>query len=458
MRDPDRVSFWFDSLDEVDAPRPPLPGPRDVDVAIVGGGYTGLWTAYYLKRADPSLRIAVLEAEFCGFGASGRNGGWCSALFAGAREKSARRYGRSAAVAMQRAMFETVDEVGQVLDVERIDADWHKGGTLTLATTPAQETRLREELDEDRAWGFGEDDYEWLDAAEATARIAATGVRGGTYTPHCARIHPAKLVRALASAVESSGVEVHEGTRATAIEPGRVATFFGDVKAEVVVCATEGYTARLPSRRRAILPLYSLMIATEPLPAPFWDEVGWEGRETMNDGRHLIIYAQRTADDRIAFGGRGAPYHFGSRVEDSYDRVPRVFDLLQHSLVGLFPQAAGARITHTWGGPIGVPRDWYTSVRFDRASGMAWAGGYVGDGVSTTNLAGRTLTDLILGRASELTRLPWVGHRSRSWEPEPLRWVGVNLGRILATGADREEQRTGRPARLGRVVGWLTGH
>jgi glycine/D-amino acid oxidase-like deaminating enzyme len=458
MRDVDRISFWLDDLDEVIKPRSPLPGPIDVDVAIVGGGYTGLWTAYYLKRADPSLRIAVLEAQFCGFGASGRNGGWCSALFAGAREKSARHHGRPAAAAMQRAMFETVDEVGRVVEVEGIDADWHQGGTLTLATTPAQETRLRAELADERAWGFGDDDYVWLDASEATARIAAAGVRGGIFTPHCARIHPAKLVRGLARGIESSGVALYEQTRATSIEPGRVATFFGDVKAEVVVCATEGYTARLPHRRRAILPLYSLMIATEPLPAPFWEKIGWSQRETMNDGRHLIIYSQRTADDRIAFGGRGAPYHFGSRIADSYDRVPRVFELLHHSLVGLFPQAADARITHSWGGPIGVPRDWYSSVRFDRASGMAWAGGYVGDGVSTTNLAGRTLTDLILGRASEIARLPWVGHRSREWEPEPLRWVGVNLGRILAAGADREEQRTGRPARLGRVVKWLTGH
>lgn len=452
------ISFWFDDLDEVVVPRPPLPGPIDVDVAIVGGGYTGLWTAYYLKRAEPSLRIAVLEAQFCGYGASGRNGGWCSALFAGAREKSARHHGRAAAVEMQRALFGTVDEVGRVLEAEGIDAAWHKGGTLTLAVTRAQETRLRQELADERAWGFGEEDYVWLDAGEARARIAAEGVRGGVYTPHCARIHPGKLVRGLARAVEASGVSIYEQTRANAIGSGKVTTFFGDVKAEVVVRATEGYTARLPGRRRTLLPIYSLMIATEPLPASFWDDVGWSGRETMNDGRHLIIYSQRTADDRIAFGGRGAPYHFGSRVEDSYDHVPRVFDLLHRSLLGLLPQATGARITHRWGGPLGVPRDWYSSVGYDRPSGIAWAGGYVGDGVSTANLAGRTLTDLILARASENTRLPWVGHRSRAWEPEPLRWMGVNLGRVLAAGADREERRTGRPARLGRVVRWLTGH
>jgi glycine/D-amino acid oxidase-like deaminating enzyme len=452
------LSFWLDDLDGDLTPRPPMAGSIDVDVAIVGGGYSGLWTAYYLKRADPSLRIAVVEAEICGFGASGRNGGWCSALFAGARQKSAKRHGRGAAIAMQRAMFSTVDEVGRVLGAEGIDANWHKGGTLTLATTPAQEIRLRQELDGERSWGFTEDDFVWLDEAAARARIDAAGVRGGLFTPHCARVHPAKLVRGLAGVVVSSGVSVYEQTRATSIEPGRVTTFYGDVKADVVVRATEGYTARQRGRRRFLLPLYSMMIATEPLPAAFWREAGWSNRETMNDGRHLIIYSQRTADDRIAFGGRGAPYHFGSRIEDEYDCEPRVFELLRHSLVSLFPAAADARITHRWGGPLGVPRDWYTSVGFDRMSGMAWAGGYVGDGVSTANLAGRTLTDLVLGRASELTRLPWVGHASRSWEPEPLRWIGVNLGRILASGADHEERRTGRPARLGWVVDRLTGH
>jgi glycine/D-amino acid oxidase-like deaminating enzyme len=458
MRDHRNISFWLDDYPGDLTPRPPLPGSTDADVAIVGGGYTGLWTAYYLKRADPSLRIVVLEAEICGFGASGRNGGWCSALFAGSRKKSAVRYGRRAAVEMQRAMFDTVEEVGRVLTSEGIDADWHKGGTLTLATAPAQEIRLRHELEDDRSWGFGEDDYVWLDASEARARIRAEGVRGAIFTPHCARIHPAKLVRGLAESVDASGVSVYEGTRATSIEPGRVTTFYGDVRAEVVVRATEGYTARLPGRRRALLPVYSLMIATEPLPAGFWDEVGWAGRETMNDGRYLIIYSQRTADNRIAFGGRGAPYHFGSRVHDEFDREPRVFELLRSSLLSLLPQAAGARITHRWGGPLGVPRDWYSSVGFDRPSGIAWAGGYVGDGVSTANLAGRTLTDLILGRASEITRLPWVGHTSRPWEPEPLRWIGVNLGRVLASGADKEERRTGRPARLGGIVRWLTGH
>jgi glycine/D-amino acid oxidase-like deaminating enzyme len=231
----------------------------------------------------------------------------------------------------------------------------------------------------------------------------------------------------------------------------------GRVRADVVVRATEGYTATLEGHKRALLPIYSLMIATEPLPPTFWDEVGWASRETVTDARNLIIYAQRTADDRIAIGGRGAPYHFGSDVSESYDRVPSVFSELQRVLGALWPQARDAAITHTWGGPLGVPRDWFSSVGYDRGSRLAWGGGYVGDGVGTANLAGRTLADLILERDTELTRLPWVGHRSRAWEPEPLRWLSANLVLRMMASADRAELRTGRPSRRAALVERLTG-
>jgi glycine/D-amino acid oxidase-like deaminating enzyme len=225
-----------------------------------------------------------------------------------------------------------------------------------------------------------------------------------------------------------------------------------------VVRATEGYTPSLPGHRRAYLPIYSLMIATEPLPAAFWEQVGWRRRQTVADGRYVIVYAQRTADDRIAFGGRGAPYHWGSRIEPGFDRKPAVFGALRHSLTELFPGTAGAKITHQWGGPLGAPRDWFSAVGYDKDSGLAWAGGYVGDGVGTSNLAGRTLADLITGKGSDITRLPWVGHRSRNWELEPLRWLGVNTAFHLAAGSDRYEERTGRPARRAAIVAKLLGH
>lgn len=439
MKDYRSYSFWLDTCGDDLTPRPSLTAPADADVAIVGAGYTGLWTAYYLKKADPSLRIAIVEKEIAGFGASGRNGGWCSALFAGAR--SARE--------MHGPLSDTIDEVGRATAAEGIDAHWHKGGTLTLATSPAHLPRVREEA--------GGPDATWLDRAAVAGRVRVAGCLGASFTPHCARLHPARLARGLARVVERMGVAIYERTPALDVTPRRVEVPGAALSAGVVVRATEGYSATLPRMRRRIAPLYSLMIVTEPLPASFWDDVGWAGAETVTDGRHLLIYAQRTADDRIAFGGRGAPYHYGSRVADRFDREPAVFAELQKVLGQLWPGAAGARITHRWGGVLGVPRDWYSSVGYERDSGLAWAGGYVGDGVSTSNLAGRTLRDLILGHDTELTRLPWVGHRSRSWEPEPLRWLGANAALRMMGSADRAEARTRRPSRRAAAVGKLIG-
>jgi glycine/D-amino acid oxidase-like deaminating enzyme len=431
------LSLWHETTPTDWTPRPALEGQTRADVAIVGAGYTGLWTAYYLAVAEPALRIAVVEAEVAGFGASGRNGGWCSALFPSARPQMA---------PMTPALQETVDEVLRVADQEGIDCQAAKGGTIVLARNRAQLARARA----DSAGAV-------LSAAEAGARLRATRTLGATYTPHCAAIHPARLVRGLAEAVTRRGVTIHERSPARAVEPGVVTTARGAVRAPYVVRATEGYTSRLPGLARALAPVYSLMIATEPLAASVWDEIGLAHRETFSDHRHLVVYGQRTADDRLVFGGRGAPYHLGSRVAAAFDRDPRVFATLHATLVDLFPVLRDVRVTHAWGGPLGIPRDWSASVGLDRSTGLAWAGGYVGDGVSTTNLAGRTLCDLILGRDSELLTLPWVGHRSPPWEPEPLRWLGVNAGLRAMTLADAEEAVTGRPSLVARAMAPLLG-
>ncbi len=452
------LSLWHETCAEGWAPRAPLPGDLDVDVAIVGAGYTGLWTAYYLALADPSLRVAVLEREVAGFGASGRNGGWCSALFPASIPWLAKRYGDQRAVAQHRAMQATVDEVGRVAAAEDIDCDFRKGGTITAARTPLQLQRAGAMVAESRRWGFTDDDLTLLGADEARLRLDATRVLGATYTPHCAAVHPTKLVRGLARAVERHGVTVYEQTPVTSIAPNRVETARGRVRADVVVRATEGFTAQLPGLRRALAPVYSLMIATEPMGAEIWDQIGLAERETFTDHRHLVVYGQRTADGRLAFGGRGAPYHFGSRITPASDREPAVFEALQRVLTDLLPVTADAAITHSWGGPLGIARDWCASVGLDRATGLAWAGGYVGDGVSTTNLAGRTLADLVLRRDTDLTSLPWVNHRSRPWEPEPLRWIGVSASLAVMTGADAEEERTGRPSRRAAALARLLGH
>jgi glycine/D-amino acid oxidase-like deaminating enzyme len=453
-----KLSFWHDTVPGSLEPRDALQGDLDADVAIAGAGFTGLWTAYYLKKARPELRVVVCEREIAGFGASGRNGGWCSALFPASLSKLDRMGGRDAAIAMYRAMQQTVDEVGAAVAAEGIDCHWAKGGTVQLARSAVQLERARAEIAEAREFGFGPEDLDLLDRDAATAIVAADGVLGGVYTPHCAAIHPSRLARGLAEAVRRHGVALHESTPVTRIEPGALVTAAGTVRARHVIRATEGYTPQLPGEHRTVIPVYSLMIATEPLPDAVWEHIGLAARPTFGDLRHMIIYGQRTADGRFAFGGRGAPYHLGSSIRPAYDRVPAVHAALRRTLAELFPVLADFKVTHAWGGPLGIPRDWCASVGLDPATGLGWAGGYVGDGVATTNLAGRTLADLVLGQDTPLTRLPWVGHRSPRWETEPLRWLGANAGLQLMNFADRQESRTGRPSRAADLFGRFLGH
>ncbi|MCW2539050.1 MAG: dependent oxidoreductase [Frankiales bacterium] len=421
-------------------------------MAIVGAGFTGLWAAYYLAQARPDLRIAVLEAETAGFGASGRNGGWCSALYPVSLPTLEREHGRAAAMNQYRAMQQAVDEIERVVGSEKLAADFARGGTITLARSEAQLERASDEVAEFEHFGFAADDLTLLDGTQARERVRATGTLGATFTPHCAAIQPAKLARSLATLVATMGVEIYERTRVTRIEPGRVDTVHGSIRADAIVRATEGYTAQLHGARRILAPVYSLIIATEPLPASMWDEIGLANRETFADFRHLIVYGQRTSDDRLVFGGRGAPYHLGSRIVDRFDRVPAVFESLRAGMVELFPVTASARVTHRWGGPLGIARDWHAAVDFDATTGLGFAGGYVGDGVSTTNLAGRTLRDLVLGHRSELTKLPWVGHRWPEWEPEPLRWLGANAGLQAMRFADAAENRHGKRSKVAAAV------
>jgi glycine/D-amino acid oxidase-like deaminating enzyme len=451
------VSFWWSALGGPPLRRAPLPGPLECDVAIVGAGYTGLWTAWYLKAADPSLHVVVLEREGAGYGASGRNGGWLSGLLAGSREAWAAEHGREAVVAAQRAMFATVDEVAAWCAEQQVDCDLVKGGTLDVATSAPAQRRLEAALAEERSWGFGEEDWRALDAAEVAARVRVRDARGGLFSPHCARVQPAKLVRGLAAAVERAGVPIFEDTPVTELRPHVAVTARGDVRARWIVRATEGYTAGLAGERRSLVPLNSAMVATVPLGADFWSRTGWDGCETLLDAQHAYCYLQRTADGRIAIGGRGVPYRFGSRTDRAGEVADRTVEQLRARMGHLFEGLADVRIDHAWAGVLGVARDWCPSVGADPATGIAWAGGYVGDGVSTTNLAGRTLRDLILGQDTGLTGLPWVGHRSRPWEPEPLRWLGIHGVYALYRRADRDEERTGRASRVAALADRVAG-
>lgn len=449
------VSFWWQQLG-MPAQRPALDGDTEVDVAIVGGGFTGLWAALALASQQPDMRIAVLEQRFAGFGASGRNGGWLTNSVTGGREQYVRAFGRDAAIAQQRAMNETVDEVIRWAASAGVDADIVKGGELEVARSAAQLARLRAAHAAEAAWPHT--DVELWDAARLRERIRVADAVGGMWHPHCARLHPAKLVRGLAREVERLGVRILEGTTVREISPGRAVTDRGTVRAEFVLRATEGFTADLAGEHRTWLPMNSSMIVTAPLPTSFWDAVGWADAATLGDFAHTYLYAQRTADDRIALGGRGVPYRFGSRIDDDGRTQERTVRSLTALLHRCFPAAADAPIAHAWSGVLGVPRDWSASVGLDRSTGLGWAGGYVGTGVTATNLAGRTLADLVLGNDTELVRLPWVNHRTRRWEPEPLRWLAVQGIYGAYRLADRLESRGGRgTSPIARVADRIAG-
>jgi len=450
-------SFWYADIG-LPVPRPPLLGDTDADVCIVGAGYTGLWSAWYLLQADPSLRILIVEKEFAGFGASGRNGGWLTGGFAGNHEKYLSTGTPEGVRAMVQAMNGTVDEVIRVAGLEGIDADIRRTDELMVAVTPAQMARVTAEVAHRQHWGEGTDRVFAIGADAARARVNIPGLLGGMVVTGVARIQPAKLVRGLAAAVERRGVTIAEDTAVTGIAPGRVTTNRGTVTAPVILRATEGFTATLPGLKRDWLPLNSAQIVTEPLSAAMWDRIGWQGHEILGDFANAYCYCQRTREGRITVGARGVPYRMGSATDTNGEPDAETIRRLTAILHRHFPDTRALRIDHAWCGVLGVPRDWCATVGFDPATGIGWAGGYVGVGVSTSNLSGRTLADLVTGRDSALVTLPWVGRRVRKWEPEPARWLGVTGMYALLNAADRREIRLGGPpSRLAALGNWLAG-
>jgi len=442
------VSFWYSQIGRPE-PGPPLAGDTECDVCIVGGGLTGLWTAYYLSRAEPDLRIVVLEAEFVGYGASGRNGGWLSAELPGNPARYAEGpHGVAGAERLAAELRASVDEVIGVCAAEGIEADIVRGGVLFVARTPAQVSRLH-----------AEPPARLLTADELRARVVVAGALGGSFDPDCARVQPARLVRGLLEVVRARGVTVNERTRVTAIEPGQARTDRGVVRAPYVLRCLEGYTARLAGHRRTWLPMNSAIVVTEPLTDAQWAEIGWEGCELLGDLAHAYCYAQRTADGRIALGGRGIPYRYGSRTDVDGRTQAWTIESLRSTLTDLFPVTRQVPLAQAWCGVLGVPRDWCASVGLDRATGLGWAGGYVGSGLTATNLTGRTLRDLVLDRDTPLRTLAWTDRRVRRWEPEPLRWLGVRAMYGLYRTADRREtrRRLPRTSRIGRLADRLSG-
>ena len=444
------VSFWLETAADDLTPRPSLDGSVDVDVAILGAGLTGLWTAFYLRRRDPSLRIAIVEREIAGFGASGRNGSWCPPDLNISMTRLAKLHGMDMARAMQQATYDAVDEVGRATAEAGIDAGFHKGGELLVARGPHGIPSLEEAFEEYARFGFG-DRYRLLDAAEVAERVRIAGAVRGLASESAGVLHPGRLVRGLARYVEREGATIYEGTPVTSFRPkdasGRAAlvTARGEVRAPVIVLAGEAYLSELPRLHRQLVPLYSLIVLTEPVTADQWAEIGWANREVVASTRLSVDYLARTEDGRILFGGRGAPYRFGSPIRPEYDRHGPTHEKLKAFVREWFPVLRDVHFTHEWGGPLGMPRDWHPTMAFDEATGIATARGYVGHGVSTTNLGGRVLTDLISGTESALTELPVANHRSPNWELEPFRWIGVRYAQWAIGGVDAKAERTGTP-------------
>lgn len=422
------VSFWFDTCQEQIQPRPALTTDIEVDVAIIGAGYTGLWTAYYLKQQQPTLSIAIVESETAGFGASGRNGGWLMGAIEGQGKYLAELPADERSKGFD-LIFGIIDEVAKVSSRERIDCDLQRGGSIYAAARyPEQIAFMQDFLKHQHSLGLGEEDYRWLNRKELEQQIRIRNGYGGVYSPHCGVINPAKLARGLARSVEGKGVQIFEQSPVINVENRCLKTAQGSIKANVIVPATEGFSAELMNIKQYVLPVQSLIIATEPLNSAQWAEIGMEQRPAFSDAGRLTTYGQRSADGRMIFGARGG-YIFGGKVRHQFNLQDPEFRFHEQLLRDLFPSLQKTKITHGWGGTLGMARNNSPFALFDSATGIASAGGYGGEGVGASNLFGRTLADLILQRDSELTRMPWAFQQAthqqtlQRWEPEPLRWL-----------------------------------
>jgi glycine/D-amino acid oxidase-like deaminating enzyme len=336
-------------------------------------------------------------------------------------------FGRERALAVHRALDGVVDEIASVAAAEGIEMDFVRGGYLRLARGPHQLATIESDVRTFEEFGVA-DGVELLDARQTAERVKIAGVTGAHYTPNSAKIHPANLARGLARAVERLGGTIYEQTEVTGWTTGAypaLHTAQGHARARTIVLAGEAYLSRFPQLRRRVLPVYSLITATEPLSPAEWQEIGWEAREGLSSAAFTVNYLTKSADGRILFGGRGAPYHLGSSIRDEYDKHPPTHHMLQDSVREWFPMLKDVAFTHTWGGPLGWPRDWVPIVGYDPAEGLATAYAYTGTGVGPSNLSGRIVADLITRADSDITRLPFVNRRGRSWEPEPLRFLGV---------------------------------
>jgi glycine/D-amino acid oxidase-like deaminating enzyme len=443
------------------ATRPALRRDLEADVCIIGAGFTGLWAARRILAHKPDANVVVVEAEHVGYGASGRNDGWLCTTMSAHQGRLAKFAGQAAVVDFQRLMVASPRRIVEILDQEGIEAQASVSGHLTVARTAAAWRRLRQERDHLVEWGYSPDRLQLLDAAEARSRIAVEGAVGGLFDPDTAKVDPAAMVLGLARAVERRGAVIYERTRARQVRPGRVALAGGGAvtAANILVCAEaeSGGIKGVPARR--IVPVNSSIVMTVPLGEEVWGRVGWDGLECFSDAANVFTYAQRTPDGRIAIGGRGKPYRFGSRTAGRGEVDQATIAALTARLRDYFPGLPDRLIDHAWCGSIGVTRDWCAFVHHNPTTGLGWAGGYAGHGVTSAFVAARTMVDRMLEIDTPYAAAPWFGYRPPLWEPEPLRWLGIRGMYKLFAFADRHEEtaRLDRSSVLARVGGRLAG-
>ena len=410
----------------------------DCDVAIIGGGFSGLWSAFHLNSYDPKLKIAIFEAEEIGFGASGRNGGWASTDYPVSRATLIKRHGVESTNRLFNLLDSSINEIGEFAGNFAPDTGFRRSGTMMFARNRGQEQRLRQ----------GEDsDHIWLDKDKAGDLLRVSGIRGALFNEKCATVQPYELAIGLARHLKEKGVSIFTRSRATHIDNGVLVKSFR-VNASTVIKATEVFG----EANRDFIPLYSIMVATEPLEESLWREIGNNQRFTFAEGAHLINYAQRTVDNRIAIGGRGARYPWNSKLDPRREETASVHRRLKKQVIDWFPSLRNVQFTHAWGGAVAITRDWEPYAIWDKEKGFGRIGGYAGDGVTMSYLAARALAAEIIERDDESRLLHFVNRAIRQWEPEPLRYLAVNTLVELNGVADREERFTGRPSYLERII------
>ena len=410
------------------------------DVAIIGGGFSGLWSAYHLKQLQPSLKIAIFEQKYVGYGASGRNGGWASAEYPTSNSRLIKEHGVQTYNNLRKSLIESIDEIGQIAKSNAWQIEYAKGGALVFATNKAQLTRISSEID---------DEHKFLSKDQASELLNVANIKGGIYTPHCAALNPFNLTQSLAKYLESNGVKIFEESKVEEISDKALLVNGHRIGCQISIRATEAFTARKWIANQQI-PIYSLMIATERLPSEILTQIRNSQRATFQEACNLITYAQITGDNRLAIGGRGSRYKLFSHLSERSETDVRMHSALEKRAVKWFPQLQSVNFEYRWGGPIALTRRWQSYLNYNPITGQAAIGGYVGDGVTLSYLVAKTLAQIIDGQKTP--DLPFVNQRIGRWEPEPIRYLAVNAGFKATVVADFEERITGRPSLIAAVV------